>query len=119
LAAVRRTYGRRLGLWPEGAAGGTALASITLGGATVGGGFAEQETLPVRKGTSIMAVSLIRGRSVLTHAIDRHSWNEITDGAVLRSPHEELKAVLSDDEVERRGCGRRCCGISGHSTRGM
>src|ERR1700710_3066622 len=29
-------------------------------------------------------VSLIRGRSVITHAIDRHSWNEIAGGAVLQ-----------------------------------
>jgi 5-methylthioadenosine/S-adenosylhomocysteine deaminase len=31
-----------------------------------------------------MSVSLIRGRSVITHAIDRNSWNEISDGAVLQ-----------------------------------
>ncbi len=31
-----------------------------------------------------MSASLIRGRSVITHAIDRHSWNEIADGAVLQ-----------------------------------
>jgi 5-methylthioadenosine/S-adenosylhomocysteine deaminase len=31
-----------------------------------------------------MASSLVRGRSVVTHAIDRHSWNEISDGAVLQ-----------------------------------
>lgn len=31
-----------------------------------------------------MTASLIRGRSVITHAVDRHSWNEITDGAVLQ-----------------------------------
>ena len=31
-----------------------------------------------------MSVSLIRSRSVITHAIDRHRWNEIADGAVLQ-----------------------------------
>lgn len=31
-----------------------------------------------------MSLSLIRGRSVITHAIDRNSWNEITGGAVLQ-----------------------------------
>jgi cytosine/adenosine deaminase-related metal-dependent hydrolase len=31
-----------------------------------------------------VSVSLIRGRSVITHAIDRYSWNEIADGAVLQ-----------------------------------
>jgi 5-methylthioadenosine/S-adenosylhomocysteine deaminase len=32
----------------------------------------------------MMSVSLVRGRSVVTHAIDRNSWNEIADGAVLQ-----------------------------------
>jgi 5-methylthioadenosine/S-adenosylhomocysteine deaminase len=31
-----------------------------------------------------MSVSLVRGRSVVTHAIDRNNWNEIADGAVLQ-----------------------------------
>ena len=31
-----------------------------------------------------MSASLIRSRAVVTHAIDRHRWNEITDGAVLQ-----------------------------------
>ncbi len=31
-----------------------------------------------------MPASLIRGRSVITHAIDRDSWNEIANGAVLQ-----------------------------------
>jgi 5-methylthioadenosine/S-adenosylhomocysteine deaminase len=31
-----------------------------------------------------VAASLIRSRSLVTHAIDRHSWNEIADGAVLQ-----------------------------------
>jgi cytosine/adenosine deaminase-related metal-dependent hydrolase len=31
-----------------------------------------------------MSVSLIRSRAMVTHAIDRHRWNEITDGAVLQ-----------------------------------
>ena len=31
-----------------------------------------------------MAASLIRSRALITHAIDRHSWNEIPDGAVLQ-----------------------------------
>ena len=30
-----------------------------------------------------MSASLIRSRAMVTHAIDRHRWNEITDGAVL------------------------------------
>src|SRR6516162_58133 len=33
-----------------------------------------------------MSASLIRSRALVTHAIDRHRWNEITDGAVL---HED------------------------------
>jgi len=31
-----------------------------------------------------MSASLIRSRATVTHAIDRHRWNEITDGAVLQ-----------------------------------
>jgi 5-methylthioadenosine/S-adenosylhomocysteine deaminase len=31
-----------------------------------------------------MAASLIRSRAMVTHAMDRHRWNEIADGAVLQ-----------------------------------
>jgi len=31
-----------------------------------------------------MSASLIRSRAMVTHVIDRHRWNEITDGAVLQ-----------------------------------
>ena len=31
-----------------------------------------------------MSVSLVRGRAVVTHVIDRNSWNEIAGGAVLQ-----------------------------------
>src|SRR5262244_165165 len=31
-----------------------------------------------------MSASLIRSHAMVTHAIDRHRWNEITDGAVLQ-----------------------------------
>ena len=31
-----------------------------------------------------MSASLIRSRAMVTHAIARHRWNEITDGAVLQ-----------------------------------
>ena len=31
-----------------------------------------------------MPASLIRSRAMVTHAIDRHRWNEITNGAVLQ-----------------------------------
>src|SRR5580658_3217233 len=31
-----------------------------------------------------MSASLIRSRAMVTHATDRHRWNEITDGAVLQ-----------------------------------
>jgi cytosine/adenosine deaminase-related metal-dependent hydrolase len=31
-----------------------------------------------------MTTSLIRSRSLITHAIDRHTWNEIPNGAVLQ-----------------------------------
>jgi hypothetical protein len=31
-----------------------------------------------------MSASLIRSRAMVTHAIDRHRWNEVTDGALLQ-----------------------------------
>jgi len=31
-----------------------------------------------------MSASLIRSRAMVTHAIDRHRWNEVTDGAALQ-----------------------------------
>src|SRR6478736_5203827 len=31
-----------------------------------------------------MSASVIRSRAMVTHVIDRHRWNEITDGAVLQ-----------------------------------
>ena len=31
-----------------------------------------------------MSASLIRSRAMVTHVIDRHRWNKITDGAVLQ-----------------------------------
>src|SRR5262245_40597928 len=31
-----------------------------------------------------MSASLIRSRAMVTRAVDRHRWNEITDGAVLQ-----------------------------------
>ena len=31
-----------------------------------------------------MSASLIRSRAMVTHAVDRHRWNAITDGAVLQ-----------------------------------
>jgi hypothetical protein len=31
-----------------------------------------------------MPASLIRSRAMITHAQDRHRWNEVTDGAVLQ-----------------------------------
>ena len=31
-----------------------------------------------------MSASLIRSRAMVTHAIDRHRWNEVMDGAVLQ-----------------------------------
>jgi len=31
-----------------------------------------------------MPVSLIRSRAMITHALDRHRWNEVADGAVLQ-----------------------------------
>lgn len=61
-----------------------------------------------------MSASLIRGRSVITHAIDRNSWNEIAGGAVLQEDgiitaiggfaelsarHPDLPVVGSGEEI--------------------
>ena len=48
-----------------------------------------------------MSASLIRSRAMVTHAIDRHRWNEIMDGAVLQDdgPIVEIGAYL---ELSRR-----------------
>ncbi len=54
-----------------------------------------------------MSISLVRGRSVVTHAIDRNSWNEIPGGAVLQTDgvitevgtFEDLHARHPDVEV--------------------
>ena len=61
-----------------------------------------------------MAASLIRSRAMVTHAIDRHRWNEVTDGAVLQEDgtiieigtypelsrmHPNVLVVGSGDEV--------------------
>lgn len=65
-----------------------------------------------------MSVSLVRGRSVVTHAIDRHSWNEISDGAVLQENgiitevggfaelserHPDVTVIGSGEEICCRG----------------
>ena len=39
-----------------------------------------------------MATSLIRSRFMITHATDRHAWNQVDDGAVLQE-HGVIKAV--------------------------
>jgi len=61
-----------------------------------------------------MSLSLIRGRSVITHAIDRNNWNEIAGGAVLQengiiaavgsftdlsSKHPDVPVIGSGNEV--------------------
>ena len=48
-----------------------------------------------------MPASLIRGRSVVTHAIDRHRWNEIEAGAVLQEDGI-IKAVGPFAELSER-----------------
>ena len=48
-----------------------------------------------------MAATLIRSRSLITHVIDRHSWNEIEGGAVLQEDGV-IKAVGRFDELSRQ-----------------
>ena len=61
-----------------------------------------------------MPASLIRSRAMVTHALDRHRWNEVTDGAVLQEDgvitalgtyaelsrkHPNLPVIGTGDEV--------------------
>jgi cytosine/adenosine deaminase-related metal-dependent hydrolase len=48
-----------------------------------------------------MSVTLIRSRSLITHVIDRHSWNEIEGGSVLQEDGV-IKAVGRFDELARQ-----------------
>jgi 5-methylthioadenosine/S-adenosylhomocysteine deaminase len=48
-----------------------------------------------------VATSLIRSRSMITHAVDRHSWNELPDGAVLQEDGV-IAAVGSFADLQRR-----------------
>src|SRR6266849_4196057 len=41
-------------------------------------------TIAVPRQEAPMPASLIRSRAMITHAIDRHRWNEVADGAVLQ-----------------------------------
>ena len=58
-----------------------------------------------------MSASVIRSRAMVTHAIDRHRWNEITDGAVLQEDGRIVEIgtyqELSHKHPKRRGCRQR------------
>ena len=59
-----------------------------------------------------MAISLIRSRAMITHAIDRFSWHEIADGALLQEDGAILELGTYEDlhrrfpAVEVIGTGR-------------
>src|ERR1700726_4437754 len=48
-----------------------------------------------------MPASLIRSRAMITHAQDRHRWNEVSDGAVL---HEDgvIAEIGTYEELSRK-----------------
>lgn len=48
-----------------------------------------------------MAASLIRSRAMITHATDRHGWNEVADGAVLQEDGA-IAAVGTYAELRRK-----------------
>ena len=48
-----------------------------------------------------MPASLIRSRAMITHAIDRHRWNEVTDGAVLQEDGM-VAAIGTYEELSRQ-----------------
>jgi len=67
-----------------------------------------------------MAASLIRSRAMVTHAIDRYRWNEVTDGAVLQEDgtiveigtYQELIHKHPDLPVIGSGTRSYCRGLS-------
>lgn len=48
-----------------------------------------------------MATSLIRSRAMITHAIDRFSWNEVEDGAVVQEDGV-ITAIGTFEDLQRR-----------------
>ena len=48
-----------------------------------------------------MPASLIRSRAMITHAVDRHHWNEVADGAVLRED-EIIAEIGTYAELSRK-----------------
>jgi 5-methylthioadenosine/S-adenosylhomocysteine deaminase len=48
-----------------------------------------------------MSVSLIRSRAMITHALDRHRWNEVADGALLQE-NGVIVAVGGFAELSRK-----------------
>jgi hypothetical protein len=69
-----------------------------------------------------MPASLIRSRAMITHAHDRHRWNEVTDGAVLQQygvitgigTYEELAGVITFAiELAIREFGTNLSGMAG------
>jgi 5-methylthioadenosine/S-adenosylhomocysteine deaminase len=51
-----------------------------------------------------MAVTLVRSRSLITHAIDRHAWNEVPGGAVLQEDGV-ITAIGEFDELSAANPG--------------
>lgn len=70
-----------------------------------------------------MPASLIRSRAMITHALDRHNWNEVTGGAVLQEDGV-IAAIGTYDELSRKhpnlpviGTGNEiCCQASSTAT---
>ncbi len=48
-----------------------------------------------------MATSIVRSRAMITRALDRHTWKEIADGAVLQEDGT-IAAISTYDELSRR-----------------
>jgi hypothetical protein len=46
-----------------------------------------------------LSASVVRSRAMVTHAIDRHRWNEITDGAVLLAAEFLVSADLDNSAI--------------------
>ena len=71
-----------------------------------------------------MPASLIRSRAMITHAIDRHRWNEITDGAVLQEDgtiiavgtYGDLSRKHPNVAGDRHAATRSCCRASSTAT---
>ena len=60
-----------------------------------------------------MSASLVRSRAMVTHLIDRHRWDEITDGAVLQEDATIVEIGIYEHRSPLAPGGYPFVGVSG------